>query len=78
MARAKVGIVVKPDGTISGRVRSGNLASNEVVCISAANMQTAKAFVKSKGFTIKESEARGSISHGTQNYCFYLGKKRGR
>jgi len=39
-------------------------------------MKTAKAFIKSQGWTIKESEARGSISRGTQNYCFYLGKRR--
>ena len=74
MAKARVGIVKRPDGTISGRIIRGKEGPKEIVCVSAFNMNTAKAFIKSRGWTIVESEARGPRDN--RSYCFYLGKKR--
>ena len=69
-------IVIKPDGKPAGQVRSGKLGSQKVVCITAYNLDTAKAYIRDRGYTIKETETRGKRSHGTQHYCFYLGKKK--
>jgi len=76
MGKAKAGIVKWPDGRVAGRIISGKEGPNKVVCVLAYNMKTAKAFVRSHGWTILETEARGPREN--RNYCFYLGKRRRR
>ena len=71
-------IVKKPDGSIAGRIIKGVEGLNKIVHVKAYNMDTAKAYIRSHGYTITESETRGKKSYGNRTYVFYLGKKKKR